>query len=158
MKPLIAFDFVRPGAGRSQFQKYILDIWFDMEPTLDIQCPLPAIYGKNNKALPVQHFLPFMVGIIDYTNRDRSMKSYHEAGVRDRNRLPIPREHPPRDMSSSETGHCDGGIDVWQWKHLLTWSAEQSFTKGSETPNRRTNILPRTVSVLWGVRYFQESG
>eukprot|EP00757_Euglenozoa_sp_SAG-D1_P012353 gene12353-biopygen288 len=55
------------------------------------------------------------------------MNSCHEEGVRDRNRAGIEaadpalqflifqldsgREHPPRDMSSSETGYCYGRID-----------------------------------------------
>eukprot|EP00757_Euglenozoa_sp_SAG-D1_P026015 gene26015-biopygen12981 len=55
------------------------------------------------------------------------MNSYHQEGVRDRNRAgiscrscgivgfdssSIPVEHPPRDMSSSQTEHCYGGIDA----------------------------------------------
>eukprot|EP00757_Euglenozoa_sp_SAG-D1_P026612 gene26612-biopygen16996 len=56
------------------------------------------------------------------------MNSCHEEGVRDQNRAGIEaadpardrqlrfqldsgREHPPRDMSSSQTGHCYGEID-----------------------------------------------
>eukprot|EP00757_Euglenozoa_sp_SAG-D1_P002543 gene2543-biopygen11528 len=56
------------------------------------------------------------------------MNSCHEEGVHDRNRAGIEaadparsrqlrfqlhsgREHPLRGMSSSETGHCYGGID-----------------------------------------------
>eukprot|EP00757_Euglenozoa_sp_SAG-D1_P001833 gene1833-biopygen11131 len=54
------------------------------------------------------------------------MNSSHEEGARDRNRAGIEaadpakqlrfqldsgRKHPPRDMSSSENGHCYGGID-----------------------------------------------
>eukprot|EP00757_Euglenozoa_sp_SAG-D1_P016663 gene16663-biopygen4706 len=42
------------------------------------------------------------------------MNSCHEEGVRDRNRAGIQldsgREHPPRDISSSEPGHCYGSI------------------------------------------------
>eukprot|EP00757_Euglenozoa_sp_SAG-D1_P021535 gene21535-biopygen1815 len=40
------------------------------------------------------------------------MNSCHEEGVR---------EHPPRDMSSSETGHCYGGIDDYSsMRHIST--------------------------------------
>eukprot|EP00757_Euglenozoa_sp_SAG-D1_P007791 gene7791-biopygen14352 len=42
------------------------------------------------------------------------MNPCHEEGVRDRNRFQLNsgREHPPRGMGSSETGHCYGGINV----------------------------------------------
>eukprot|EP00757_Euglenozoa_sp_SAG-D1_P026175 gene26175-biopygen14621 len=36
--------------------------------------------------------------------------------------IPVDSGSPPRDISSSETGHCYGGIDEWWHEFITNWT------------------------------------
>eukprot|EP00757_Euglenozoa_sp_SAG-D1_P025111 gene25112-biopygen10414 len=90
------------------------------------------------------------------------MNSCHEEGVRDRNRAGIEaadpaREHPPRDMSSSETEHCYGGIDARDISVGISWSVDRP-NQGRQPPSEvKTTAFAKANTREWGEQFLMNS-